>query len=148
MTPRSLSGTLLGTPQEGEICQLFPPGEARSSTNNSFWPPGPPPGAIWSAPGASPGPHGAQKRPRRLQDLILDPPGALWGAFFFDFGCFFDHLRRSFLSGSVTCCCSFLRACSCSRFVFGAFEAYDFESWKPSIPEALGGRRGSRSDKN
>ena len=31
---------------------------------------------------------------------------------------------------------------------FDGFAALIFQMWKPSIPEALGGRRGSRSDKN
>ena len=31
---------------------------------------------------------------------------------------------------------------------FEGLEALIFEIWKPSIPEALGGRRGSRSDMN
>ena len=126
MTPRSLSGTLLGTPREGEIYQLFPLGGVRGPANNLFWPPGPPPGAIGALLAPALGPHGAQKRPRRLQDLILDPPGALWGAFFFDFGCFFDHLRRSFLIGSVSYSSAFSLACSLSLFVFWGLRSLKF----------------------
>ena len=53
-----------------------------------------------------------------------------------------------FLIRSVSCSYSFSLACSCSLFVFGRLRSPKLENWKPSIPEALGGRRGSRSDKN
>ena len=51
-----------------------------------------------------------------------------------------------FLIRSVSCSYSFSLACSCSLFVFGRLRSPKLENWKPSIPEALGGRRGSRSD--
>ena len=53
-----------------------------------------------------------------------------------------------FLIRSVSCSYSFSLACSCSLFVFGRLRSLKLENWKPSIPEALGGRRGSRSDMN
>ena len=51
-----------------------------------------------------------------------------------------------FLIRSVSCSYSFSLACSCSLFVFGRLRSLKLENWKASIPEALGGRRGSRSD--
>ena len=53
-----------------------------------------------------------------------------------------------FLIRSVSCSYSFSLACSCSLFVFGRLRSLKLENWKPSIPEALGGRQGSRSDSN
>ena len=60
------------------------------------------------------GPHGAQRRPRGLQDLIGCPPGPL-GEHFFSI---VDDFGPSFLICSVSCSSSFALACSSSLYVF------------------------------
>ena len=72
-------------PGDPEIDQLFASGEARGPPNNLFWPPGPPPGAIWSAPGAHLGPTWRPKPPSRVPGPHFGSPGALRASFSIDF---------------------------------------------------------------
>ena len=83
-------------PGDPEIDQLFASGGARGPTNNLFCPPGPPPGAIWSAPGTHFGPTWRPEAPRRPPGPDFVPSGPLLGAFFAHFDEFSTLVSHSF----------------------------------------------------
>ena len=87
ITTQSLPRALWGPPREPEIDQLCASGRARRPTNNLFWLPGPPPGAIWSLPGGRLGPTWRPEAPRRPPGPDFVPPGPLRGAFLLSLMC-------------------------------------------------------------
>ena len=148
MASRSPSGTLPGSPREAETDQLFAPRRPRGRSHVFFSPPGAPRDATksdlkrsWRPLWAHMAPRGAPEASRPSFETLRAPSGSIFPSFLMIF-------RPSFLIRSVSCSCSFSLACSCSLLGFGRLRSLNFENWQPSIPEALGGRRGSRSDKN
>ena len=134
-----------GAPREPEIDQLGASGGGRRPTNNLFWLPGPSPGAIWSLPGAHLGPTWRPEAPRRAPGLHFRPSGGPPGSVFAQFMMFVCHVfLMLFCSVSLACSSS----CSSSRPSFRRRRNEICKVSKPWIPESLGGRRGSRSDKN
>ena len=106
--PQSLPRALRGPPREPEIDQLFASGGAGGLPNDLFWPPGPPPGAIWSAPGAHLGPtwrpEASQRAPALHFRFFWGPPGIIFLAFTRGFTC---------LSCCFSCSVSLVSPSSC-----------------------------------
>ena len=121
MTSQSPSGTLQAGPREAEIDQLFAPrGPKEASIEFFFGPravPGPPPRAIWGAPGGHPGPTWRPEVPRSPPGLHFGPSGPPPGSIsrsFAEMSCLlFSRVHVAF-------CCAFSRACSSAFFVLGA----------------------------
>ena len=107
--------------------------------------PGPPPRAIWGAPGGHPGPTWRPEVPRSPPGLHFGPSGPPPRAVFF---AHFLKCPAFFLHAFTLPFAVLFRVRVRLRSLFSGLRRFNFESWKPWIPEALGGRRGSRSDKN
>ena len=131
--------------QTSEFC--FAPGGLQELSRDDFL-------SVLAAPW---GPGGPQVVPGGLPEAsrrsFRSFSEQLWLHFCIVFGYFCSCSRSRlgtsaivFLIRSVSCSYSFSLACSCSLFVFGRLRSLKLENWKASIPEALGGRRGSRSD--
>ena len=94
-----------------------------------FWASGPPLGRrqerFEALPAATLGPHGAQKRPEALMRFPA---------------CFFEALTFPWVV--------LFRVRVRPRSMLWGLRRLIFASLKPSMPESLGGRRGSRSDMN
>ena len=86
------SGELPGTPRDPEIDRLFASGGPRGAPNQFFGLPGPPPRAIWSAPGTHFGrtwrPRAPQRRPRGPQEAPGAKKEASGEQFCFFFSCY------------------------------------------------------------
>ena len=109
--PQSLPRALWGPPREPEIDQLCASGGARRPTNNLFWLPGPPPGAIWSLPGGRLGPTWRPEAPRRAPGLHFRPSGASLGSIFLRFSCF-SHGFLHVILRRLVCVVVFVLVCA------------------------------------
>ena len=135
-------------PQDGpKSRQERPKSRPEAVSERPWWPPGPhlppkrPPktsrDAFWPPRGSILGPPGLHfLSPQRLLRSLPGSKRKRKGKR--------RRKRKAYISAWPTC--SFWLASSCSFCVLGRLRSINSESWKPSIPEALGGRRGSRSD--
>ena len=79
--PQNPPQSLRGPPRDSEIEQLVASGGGRGPPNICFAPPpGPPPRAIWSAPGAHIGPLWRPEAPRRAPSPHFGPSGGSLGS--------------------------------------------------------------------
>ena len=137
-----------GRPGEAEQWPQERPKTAPRGAQQFFFASGTPPGRHQERSEALLAPtlgrHGAQKRPRGLRALIWCPSGPLGELIFFIFVVFSSLVSHSFRGMFL-----FVFACVLVfALCFLGSSKLEFWVWKPSIPEALGGRRGSRSDMN
>ena len=143
-----LFGRLLAPLPEAEIDQLSAPRGPQEAPHEFFGPPGRPRAAAKSDLRRSRRPPWAHMAPRSSQDpsgpsfWTLRPPSP--GAFSMHFlrfpACFFEALPFPWVV--------LFRVRVRLRSMFRGLRRFHFASLKPSMPESLGGRRGSRSDKN
>ena len=142
------SGALLARLLEAEIDQLSAPRGPQEAPHEFFGPPGRPRAAAKSDLRRSRRPPWAHMAPRSSQDpsgpsfWTLRPPSP--GAFSIHFlrfpASFFEALSLPWVV--------LFRVRVRLRSMFRGLRRFNFASLKPSMPESLGGRRGSRSDMN
>ena len=122
-------------PREPEIDQLCASGGARRPTNNLFWLPGPPPGAIWSLPGGRLGPTWRPEAPRRAPGLHFRPSGASLGSIFLRFSCFF---RMVFFMFYCAVWFAWSSSCSSSRPSFRSLQVKNIKVESPGSLRFVG----------
>ena len=142
------SGALLARLLEAEIDQLSAPRGPQEAPHEFFGPPGRPRAAAKSDLRRSRRPPWAHMAPRSSQDpsgpsfWTLRPPSP--GAFSIHFlrfpASFFEALSLPWVV--------LFRVRVRLRSMFRGLRRFNLASLKPSMPESLGGRRGSRSDMN
>ena len=128
MPPQSLPRALRGPPRDPAIDQLFASGGARGPTNNLFWLPGPPPGAIWSLPGGRLGATWRPEAPRRAPGLHFRSSGASLGRVFLRFSRFF---RMVFFMFYCAVWFAWSSSCSSSRPSFRSLQVKNIKVESP-----------------